>query len=163
MSALQDAGTIIANQLGLGFVTTVDPSQGQQGAIISSFLTLLAITLIFASDLHHLVIASLLDSYTLFSPGIMPSTDDATKLILETVAGAFKIAIQISAPFLVGGIIFNAGLGILAKLMPQMQVFFIALPATILFGLLALALVLGAIMATYLSYLQAGLSSFVTQ
>jgi flagellar biosynthetic protein FliR len=82
-------------------------------------------------------------------------------LITKTIAGAFKIAIQISAPFLVFGIIFNAGLAVLSKLMPQMQVFFIALPASILIGLLLLAFVVAAMMAVWLGYLQDGLQMLV--
>jgi flagellar biosynthetic protein FliR len=161
MGGLQTAGTVIANQLGLGFVTTVDPTMGQQGAIFSGFLSLLALTLIFASDLHHLVIAALYDSYNIFAPDVLPPPGDAAKLLIETVAGAFKIAIQISAPFLVFGIIFNAGLAILSKLMPQMQVFFIALPATIMLGLLLFAIVVAAMMTAWLGYLQDGLQMFV--
>lgn len=163
MGGLQTAGTVIANQLGLGFVTTVDPTQGQQGAIFSGFLALLAVTLIFASDLHHLVIAALYDSYTLFAPGTLPNAGDAAQMILQTVAGAFRIAIQISAPFLVFGLIFNAGLAVLSKLMPQMQVFFIALPATIMLGLLLFAFVVATMMLVWLGYLQAGLQAFVTR
>jgi flagellar biosynthetic protein FliR len=163
MGGLQTAGTVIANQLGLGFVTTIDPSQGQQGAIFSGFLGLLAVTLIFASDLHHLVIAALYDSYRLFQPGTLPASADAVKLVVSTVAGAFKIAIQISAPFLVFGLIFNAGLAVLSRLMPQMQVFFIALPATILLGLVLFAAVLAAMMAVWLGYVQGGLQIFVVR
>src|SRR3954468_6868144 len=88
MSGLQTAGTVIANQLGLGFVTTVDPTMGQQGAIFSGFLALLAVTLIFASDLHHLVIAAMFDSYRLFAPGTLPDIGDAAMLITKTIAGA---------------------------------------------------------------------------
>ena len=62
--------------MGLGFVTAVDPTQGQQGVIVGNFLTVLGITLIFATDLHHLVIAALNDSYTLFQPGEMPLVGD---------------------------------------------------------------------------------------
>ena len=72
ISALQVAGSVIAQQLGLGFVTAVDPTQGQQGVIVGNFLTMLGITLIFATDLHHLVIAALNDSYALFRPGEIP-------------------------------------------------------------------------------------------
>src|ERR1043165_3843142 len=67
ISALQVAGSVIAQQLGLGFVTAVDPTQGQQGLILGNFLTVLGVTLIFATDLHHLVIAGLHDSYRLRS------------------------------------------------------------------------------------------------
>ena len=63
------AGSVIAQQLGLGFVTAVDPTQGQQGLLIGNFLTILGLTLLFATDSHHLVIAALNDSYRIFSPG----------------------------------------------------------------------------------------------
>src|SRR5215207_1621634 len=86
ISALQVAGSVIAQQLGLGFVTAVDPSQGQQGIILGNFLTLLGVTLIFATDLHHLVIAGLNDSYRLFRPGEVPPVSDVTTLVTNTVA-----------------------------------------------------------------------------
>jgi flagellar biosynthetic protein FliR len=56
MSSLQVAGAVIAQQMGLGFVTAVDPTLGQQGVIVGNFLAMLGVTLIFATDLHHLVI-----------------------------------------------------------------------------------------------------------
>jgi flagellar biosynthetic protein FliR len=163
MGGLQTAGTVIANQLGLGFVTTVDPTMGQQGAIFSGFLALLAVTLIFAADLHHLVIAAMFDSYQLFAPGGLPPVGDAAALITKTIAGAFKIAIQVSAPFLVFGVIFNAGLAILSRLMPQMQVFFIALPASIMLGLILFAAVIATMMAVWLGYLQDSLNLLVAR
>lgn len=161
MSGLQTAGTVVANQLGLGFVMTVDPTQAQQGAIFSGFFGLLAVVLIFAADLHHLVIAGIFDSYQTFRPGQFPAVADASALVLQTVASAFRIGIQISAPFLVFGLVFNAGLAVLSRVMPQMQVFFIAMPATIILGLLLLAVVLAAMMTTWLAYLEAGLKVFV--
>ncbi len=80
ISALEVAGSVIAQQLGLGFVTAVDPTQGEQGAIVGNFLTMLGITLVFATDMHHLVIAALNDSYTLFAPGEVPAAGDAAAL-----------------------------------------------------------------------------------
>jgi flagellar biosynthetic protein FliR len=152
ISALQVAGSIIAQQLGLGFVTAVDPTQGQQGLLVGNFLTVLGVTLIFATDLHHLVLGSLFDSYTLFRPGEIPFMGDVAALTARTVAGAFRIGVQLSAPFLVFGLLFNLGLGVLSRLMPQMQVFFVGLPLSILIGLIILFLVLGAIMGTFLGY-----------
>src|SRR5207237_4810686 len=73
LSALQVAGSVIAQQLGLGFVTAVDPTQGQQGLLIGNFLTILGMTLLFATDTHYLVISALNESYRIFSPGeLMP-------------------------------------------------------------------------------------------
>jgi flagellar biosynthetic protein FliR len=150
ISALQIAGNVVAQQLGLGFVTEIDPTQGQQNVIVGNFLSMLGITLIFATDLHHLVIAALNDSYTLFRPGEIPLLGDVAALTTRTVAAAFRIGIQLSAPFLVFGLLFNLGLGVLSRLMPQMQVFFVGLPVSILVGLLILLLVIGAMMSLFL-------------
>jgi flagellar biosynthetic protein FliR len=133
-------------------VTAVDPTQGEQGVIVGNFLTMLAVTLFFATNMHYLVIAALNDSYTLFEPGEVPSTGDVAALVTQTVSGAFRVGIQLSAPFLVFGLLFNIGLGVLSRLMPQMQVFFIAMPLSILLGLLFLLLVLGSMMGFFLDY-----------
>jgi flagellar biosynthetic protein FliR len=153
ISALQVAGAVVAQQMGLGFVTAVDPSQGQQNVIVANFLSMLGITLIFATDLHYLVIAALNDSYRLFAPGTAILVGDVASLMTQTVAGAFKVGIQLSAPFLVFGLLFNLGLGLLSRLMPQMQVFFIGLPLSILLGFLILLVVVGAMMGTFIDFL----------
>ncbi|MBN8966353.1 MAG: flagellar type III secretion system protein FliR [Rhizobiales bacterium] len=152
ISALQVAGSVVAQQMGLGFVTAVDPTQGQQGALVGNFLSVLGITLIFATDLHYLVIAALNDSYKLFRPGEVPILGDIAHVLTNTVSGAFRIGIQLSAPFLVFGLLFNLGLGLLARLMPQMQVFFVGMPLSILGGFLILFLVVGAMMTTFLDF-----------
>lgn len=155
ISALQIAGTVIAQQMGLGFVTAVDPTQGQQGVLLGNFLSVLGITLIFATDLHHLVIAALNESYTLFRPGDIPIVGDVAALMSRTVASAFRIGVQLAAPFLAFAILFNLGLGVLSRLMPQMQVFFVGMPLSILAGFLILLLVVGAMMSTFTDYIGA--------
>jgi flagellar biosynthesis protein FliR len=154
ISALQVAGAVIAQQLGLGFITAVDPTQGQQGVIVGNFLTLLGITLVFATDLHHYVIAALHDSYALFRPGEIPPTGDVAALVTRATAAAFRIGIQLAGPFLVFGLLFNLGLGVLSRLMPQMQVFFVGMPLSIFIGFIALLMVVGAMMSTFLGYLE---------
>ena len=152
ISALQTAGSVVAQQLGLGFAMAVDPTQNQQGVVVGNFLAVLGVAMIFATDLHHLVIAALNDSYMIFAPGEMPLTGDVAQHFTRVVATSFRIAIQLSAPFLVFGLLFNLGLGVLSRLMPQMQVFFVGLPLSILLGLLILFLVLAAMMGTFLDY-----------
>jgi flagellar biosynthetic protein FliR len=154
IAALQVTGAVVAQQLGIGFVTTIDPTLGQQGVIVGNFLAMLAVVLVFATDTHHLVIAALNDSYILFAPGEVPATGDAAALVSRTVAGSFKIGVQLAAPFLIFGILFNVGLGVLSRLMPQMQVFFVGVPLSILVGFLILMLVLGAMMFGFLGFLQ---------
>jgi flagellar biosynthetic protein FliR len=154
ISGLQVAGSVIAQQLGLGFVTAVDPTQNQQGLLVGNFLALLGITLIFATDMHHLVIAALNDSYYIFAPGEVPIVGDIAKHITQVVAGSFKIGIQLSAPFLVFGLLFNLGLGVLSRLMPQMQVYFIGMPLSILLGLMLLLAVINAMMGLFTGYVE---------
>ncbi|KRR14132.1 flagellar biosynthetic protein FliR [Bradyrhizobium jicamae] len=152
LAALAVAGSVIAQQLGLGFVTAVDPTQGQQGVLIGNFLSILGMTLLFATDTHHLVIAALNESYRIFAPGELMPSGDVAALATRAFATAFKIGMQLSAPFLVFGIVFNIGLGVLARLMPAMQVYFVGVPLSIMIGFLIFGLVLSAMMGTYLNY-----------
>ena len=152
LAALAVAGSVIAQQLGLGFVTAVDPTQGQQGVLIGNFLSILGMTLLFATDTHHLVIAAINESYKIFAPGQLMPSGDVAALATRAFATAFKIGMQLSAPFLVFGLVFNIGLGVLARLMPAMQVYFVGVPLSIMIGFLIFALVLTGMMATYLNY-----------
>jgi flagellar biosynthetic protein FliR len=154
VSALQIAGSVVAQQLGLGFVTAVDPTQNEQGVIVGNFLAVLGVTLIFATDMHHLLFLAMNDSYNVFKPGEMPLSGDLAQHMTQVVAGAFRIGIQLAAPFIAFGLLFNLGLGVLARLMPQMQVFFIGMPLSILLGLMLLVLTLGALMGVFTNYLQ---------
>ena len=74
--------------------------------------------------------------------------------ITKVIATSFKIGIQLSAPFLVFGLLFNVGLGVLSRLLPQMQVFFIGLPLSIILGFALLIVVMGAMMGTFTGYLE---------
>jgi flagellar biosynthetic protein FliR len=152
LSALQVAGAVIAQQLGLGFVSAVDPTQGQQGVLVGNFLTLLGVTLLFTTDMHYLVIEALSDSYKIFAPGELLQSGDIAALATRAFAAAFKIGLQLSAPFLVFGLVFNIGLGVLARLMPQMQVYFVGVPLSIIIGFIMLAAVLTTMMGTFLGY-----------
>jgi len=154
MSAVQVAGAVIAHQLGLSFAVAVDPTHGEHGALVGNFLSVLAVTLIFATDLHHLVIGALHDSYALFAPGTIPLMGDIAALTTQTIAAAFKIGVQLAAPFLVFGLLFNIGLGVLSRLMPQMQVYFVGMPLSIWLGLLILFMVLGALMTAFLGSIE---------
>src|SRR5207244_13610287 len=85
-------------------------------------------------------------------PGELMPSGDVAALATRAFATAFKIGMQLSAPFLVFGLVFNIGLGVLARLMPAMQVYFVGVPLSIMVGFLILALVLTGMMATYLNY-----------
>jgi flagellar biosynthetic protein FliR len=153
VSALANAGTLIASQTGLSYAQTLDPtSQGQQGAVVGNFLSLLGTVLIFATNLHHLAIGAIVGSYHLIPPGTELPTGDMAELAIRITSGTFALGFQLAAPFLVFGFAVNAAFGILARMMPQLQVFFIAMPVNILVGFLVMALMLGSIMTVFLDF-----------
>ena len=150
--ATQLAGAIIAFQTGLSVAMTADPTQaGIQGAVFGSFLSFLGMTLIFATDLHHMALAATYDSYMTFPIDVEIMFDDAAQLAVRTVSSAFSIGVQMSAPFIVFGLTFNLGAGILARLMPALQVFFVLMPANIGIGLVLFAMLLTMMMGLYLT------------
>lgn len=155
MGALQTAGLIVAQTMGLGFAMTVDPSGGMQNPSIGNLLSMLGITLILASDLHHVALVAIHESYQLLPPGGFPDVGDLLGLAVKAMARGFALAVQISAPFIAFGLLFNLGLGVLARLMPQMQVFFLAIPASILGGMLVLLAAIGVMMGVFLEDLGA--------
>jgi len=160
-SALHVGGTIIAFQTGLAAAQSFDPAQQSQSAIIATFMTLIGVNLLFATNLHHLLFRAMADSYVLFVPGKLPPIGQFSELAIATTARSFALGLQLAAPFLVFGLIFNVGLGLVARLMPQLQIFFIAAPAQIMLGFLIFAAVLSSIMMWFLDYFETGLSPFL--
>lgn len=157
--ATQVAGSIIAYQAGLSFAQSADPTQGGvQGALIGGFLSFLGVALIFATDLHHVALAAIYDSYMIFTPTSPLMWGDALQMAIDAFSAAFVIGVQMSAPFIVFGLVFYLGLGILNRLMPQLQVFFIAMPASIAVGLLLFALLLAMMMGWYLMHFEGQLA-----
>ncbi len=152
MSALTVAGSLIATQIGLSYAQQLDPAMGEQNAVVGNFFTLLGVVLIFATNLHHLAIGAIQGSYTLLPPGAPLPTGDMAELTVRLVSGSFLLGVQLAAPFLILGFAVNASMGLLARMMPQLQVFFIAAPINIISGFLLMALIISAMMTLFLNY-----------
>ncbi|HSZ74397.1 MAG TPA: flagellar biosynthetic protein FliR [Rhizomicrobium sp.] len=161
MAALQVGGNLIATQTGLAYAQTIDPTQNQAGAIVGNFFSLLGVTLIFATDLHHLAIEAIQGSYRMLPPtGDLP-TSDMAELALRLVSGSFLLGVELAAPFLVFGFVVTAAIGLLARLMPQFQVFFIVTPINIMAGFLLMMLLLGTLMTVFLNYYTSQMTAFL--
>lgn len=141
--SLATAGEIIALQTTLSFAQTTNPMQAQPGTTVTTFLTVLATTLLFATNLHHLFFAAIAHSYTQFAPSKPVMIADAAQLAVQTVGKGFALGVQLSAPILVFSLVFNVAIGFVGRVMPQFQLFFVASPLSVLFGLSILALSLG--------------------
>jgi flagellar biosynthetic protein FliR len=149
--ALETAGMVIALQIGFASALAQDPTTAQQGSVISNFLIALAVVLIFATGLHQPMIRAVADSYTLFPAGGPPPGGDMALAVMRTVADAFALAVEFAAPFILLGLLFNLALGLLSRLMPQLQVFFVGLPVQILAGFVLLIAALGLAMTWFMS------------
>jgi flagellar biosynthetic protein FliR len=161
MSALHVAGYLIATQTGLAYAQTLDPTQGETGAVMGNFLSILGTLMIFLTNLHHLAIGAIAGSYRLMPPGEALPTADMAQLTIALVSGSFALGFQLAAPFLVFGFAVYAGLGILARLMPQLQIFFVAVPINIVCGFLILLAMLGAMMTVFVNYYAAQMANFL--
>lgn len=161
MSALQVAGTVIALQSGLGSATFFDPAQGEQSAIFANLLALMGVVAIFAADLHLMLLRATGDSYALFPPGGAVPFSGFAEVAGRFVAGSFLLGVQISAPFIVYGLVFNTGLGLLQRLMPALQMFMVIVPVQIVVAFALFALSVGAGMVWFLDHLEDSASALL--
>src|SRR6201992_833605 len=152
MRSLQVAGFLISSQIGLSYAQTIDPTQHPQGAVAGNFMTLLGLVALFAPDMHHLAIGAIAGSYKLIPPGAALPVSDMAQLAIQLVSGSFALGFQLAAPFLVFGFAVYAGLGLLARLMPQLQIFFLAVPIKILCGFVIMLALLGSMITVFLHY-----------
>ena len=154
IAALHTAGTIMGFQSSLANAQQFDPVNSTQGSLIGTFLNILGVFLIFMSDLHHLMLMAIADSYQVFRQGEALPIGDFAETAIRTLADSFLLAMQISSPLIVMGMLFYLGLGLLARLMPQVQVFFIAIPVQIFLAFLVMAVSLSAGMMWFLGSFQ---------
>ena len=161
VSSLTVAGYLIATQTGLAYAQTIDPTQNTQGAVVGNFMSLLGTTLIFATNLHHLAIGAIAGSYRLLPPGGHLPTGDMAQLVIELTSSSFALGFQLAAPFLVFGFAMYAGLGVLARLMPQLQIFFVAVPLNIMCGFLIMLALIGSLMTVFLNYYATSMAVFL--
>jgi len=144
LSALATAGEVVSIQTTLGFAQTTNPMLGQPNATLATFLSLIGVLLIMTTDLHHLFIGAMVNSYNLF-PLERPNLPigDAATLAVRTLAGSFALGIQLSAPVIVFSLVFNLAAGLVGRIMPQFQIYFVSSPLAVIFGLSIFALSLG--------------------
>ena len=154
MSALHVAGTVIAFKSGLAYALTMDPTQGVQGALVASFLSILGIVVIFALNLHFLMLRAVADSYVLFVPGALPPMGDFADLALRVVAGSFSLGIQLAAPFIVFAMVLNIGIGVMARLMPSLPIFFVIMPLQIWVAFAMLGVTIAVIVEFFAGYFE---------
>jgi flagellar biosynthetic protein FliR len=162
IASMDFAGSTIGYAIGLTNMFTFDPITEQQSQLMTGFLNLTAVTMILVTDTHHLMIHALVDSYNIVAPGAKLPTDDLAHVLVRTLTETTLIGLRLSAPLLVFSITFNAGLALLSRLVPQIQVFLVGLPMQIIGGFTVLMICLPAILLLFISQLTDGIGAFLT-
>ena len=145
VSSLTTAGEIISIQTTLSFAQTANPAGAPSSTAVATFLSMLGLVLIMVTDLHHLFIGAMVKSYDIFPFTRAIPVNDAAALAVRTVADSFKLGLQLSAPVLVFSIVFNLATGLIGRVMPSFQIFFVTSPLSVILGLSLLGLSLGGI------------------
>ncbi len=139
LSALQFAGYQIGRVSGLSNAFAPDTGTFQGSTLIASALIMAGVALIFATNLHHLMIQALLMSYEVFPPGQILLGDLAQQTV-RAVGKSFYIGLALTAPFYILGLLLNLGMGLANRMMPSLPVFFVAAPVLIFAGLVVLVM-----------------------
>ncbi len=147
--ALGMAGAVVSYMLGLSSVVQQDPALGGQSAAISRLFGLAAPVLILSAGLYALPLTALAGSYHLIPPGSVLPAGPLAETVTGAVATCFGLAIRLAAPFLLAGLVFQVGLGLLARLVPQLQVYTAAVPGQILGGLVLLGVLASRILGAW--------------
>ncbi len=154
--ALPMAGQVIAYMMGLANVLEPDTGLGGQSTALGRLFGLVATVAVLVSGLWAVPVAALAGSFRLFPPGDVLGAGGGARAATAAVARGFALAVQLAAPFLIAAVIWQVATGVVARLIPRLQVYFLAMPAQILGGLALLALLAGGIVTAWVDALRLG-------
>jgi flagellar biosynthesis protein FliR len=158
MTALDTAGMVISAQSGLANAQIFNPAMSTQGSLVGAMLSVTGMLVLFATNMHHVLIIGIVESYKTFPLGKMPDVGSMAELISYSVSASFTIGIKLATPFIVMTMLIYVGMGVLSRLMPQVQVFMLALPLQILLSIIMLMIVFSAIFTYWLARYQDAIS-----
>lgn len=159
MLGLSVAAQFMAAAIGLTSAMVQDPTVGQGGTALSRLVGLAALVMVMAMGLHHLPIAAMAESYAVLPPGIGFPAAEATETIVAMGAESLDLALRLSAPFMLGAVVANVALGLLSRVAPQIQIYFVAVPGQVLAGLVLLGLIIPSLLNIAMPALQAAFTA----
>ena len=160
ITSLSWGGTIISFLSGFSAAQVFNPMLQDQGTLPAVLLSLGGLLLIYATDTHHLMFFAIANSYELFVPGVVPIMGEFAETFTTLLSKSFVLAMQFSTPFIVFAIVFYMGIGLLARLQPQMPVFFVALPLQIVIALVIMSIVIPTSLMWFVESFGSSLSFF---
>lgn len=147
-AVIQYAGQIAGEQMGFGMINAINP-ESHQISIVAETQYLLAVLIFLVSDLHHVIIAAIAHSYELVPAGGAIASEGLTRLMMGMGGMLFSLSVQLAMPVIVIVFAINVGLGMIARAVPQVNVFMESFPLRIVAGLSILLISLGFTMAVW--------------
>ena len=143
------AGQITSQVTSLSNIFTASGMPMQTSSVLGAWFLMGVIAFIFVSGLHYLMLDAVALSYSLIPMGDFPNMGDTAQQAAHIFAGVFLLGVQMAAPFILLGIIFNLGVGLINKMQMTMPVYFIAMPISILGGFYVLAYAIGPVLTAF--------------
>ncbi len=137
-SALNTAGMVISYKMSLANASMFNPQMSEQSTVVAAVITMAAAVLMFTMNIHHILIAGVYHSYSLFPPMDDIIINDFAVSVADAVNESFIIALEFSAPFIIISFAMQLALGVIARLIPQIQVFFLGIPIQVMVGVITI-------------------------
>ena len=137
-AAVEFAGAMTGFQMGLSIANVFDPATMQQVSLVSRLESLVASLVFLSLDGPALVVQAMVRSYQLLPVGQANMSDGLAGELIRLSSGIFSIGFQLGAPLIVALLITNLILGLLSRSVPQIQIFVVGFPLTLMLGFLFL-------------------------
>ncbi|MBR9985568.1 MAG: flagellar biosynthetic protein FliR, partial [Desulfosarcina sp.] len=126
---------------GFAVANVVDPATSAQIPILAQFYNLTAMLVFLAINAHHMFFSALVDSYTILPPLSMQISPQLIGMMMRLAANMFVVAVKVGAPLIAVMLMVSVALGMVARTVPQIHIFIVAMPVQILIGLVFLLMV----------------------
>lgn len=141
-SAVNIGGQLIDMQVGFAAVSEFDPTSGQQVPLVGSFLYNLCVLIFLISNGHYIVLSALAESFQAVPPLTAHFDGTVVSLMVNITGSIFATGLKLALPVLFAILLTNVGLGVLARTMPQMNIFVVGIPAQIIIGVFVIGIML---------------------
>ena len=156
-AAFEIAGSLLGLQMGLSFASFIDPQNSHETPLIASFLNLMAMLVFLAINGHLMMVAGIAESFRVIPVGGAGVSAASLHGLALLGAEMFRVGLHLALPVLASMLILNLALGVLARAGPQLNIFAVGFPATIIIGMAAFVLVMPLMAPFFEASLQSGL------
>jgi flagellar biosynthesis protein FliR len=140
-AGIQLAGQMAGYQMGFAVANVMDPSTSAQIPILAQVYNLTAMLVFLAINAHHMFFSALVESYTILPPLSMVLSARLVEMMMGLAGNMFVVAIKVGAPLIAVLLVTTIGLGLVARTVPQIQIFVVAMPLKIVLGLVFMMIV----------------------